>query len=344
MRKRDLHREVERFMEVYNAAWERNWGFVPLTENEVRHYAKTLKPLLDENWAMIAEKDGEVVGAALTLPDVDQALARMKGRVLPTGWWHFLRRKTYIDRLRVFALGVLPALAITSFGFWRFGRGLETRYDREYEQEPPTDTAPALVPTLLRQGGEAGSFEFTATLFDLIRRGHYQAEHVTTERSIWAGLRTERVSDLEELVRALHEVARGGSSLDPRVVEGLLARKSAEDRSPLLGLTDREREVLQEWWAGMAQQTAYGAAQLPALFQRGGGQRTCASDEQLAPLSDALTQHLEAFGILHRKRIVVARSRLPCADELRHRTLQLGQVPAHAALARNSSSSATIAP
>ena len=54
----------------------------------------------------------------------------------------------------------------------------------------------------------------------------------------------ERVSDLEELVRALHEVSRGGSALDPRVVEGLLARKSSEERSPLLGLTDREREVL----------------------------------------------------------------------------------------------------
>ena len=99
--------------------------------------------------------------------------------------------------LILLALGVLPALAIVTLVFWRFGRELETGYDREYEQEPPTDTAPALVPTLVRQGGEAGSFEFTATLFDLIRRGHYQAEHVTTERSIWAGLRTERVSDLE---------------------------------------------------------------------------------------------------------------------------------------------------
>jgi DNA-binding NarL/FixJ family response regulator len=54
----------------------------------------------------------------------------------------------------------------------------------------------------------------------------------------------ERVSDLDELVRALREVARGGSVLDPRVVEGLLARRAAEARSPLQGLTDREREVL----------------------------------------------------------------------------------------------------
>jgi DNA-binding NarL/FixJ family response regulator len=53
----------------------------------------------------------------------------------------------------------------------------------------------------------------------------------------------ERVSDVDELVRALHEVARGGSVLDPKVVEALLARRSSE--GPLLGLTEREREVLQ---------------------------------------------------------------------------------------------------
>ena len=106
MRRRDLEAEVTRFMEVYNEAWGDNWGFVPITEAEVRFQAKNLKPVLDENWAMMAEKDGEVVGAALTLPDVEQALAKMNGRLLPFGWWHFLRRRRYIDRLRVFALGV----------------------------------------------------------------------------------------------------------------------------------------------------------------------------------------------------------------------------------------------
>jgi DNA-binding NarL/FixJ family response regulator len=60
----------------------------------------------------------------------------------------------------------------------------------------------------------------------------------------------ERVSDLEELVRALGEVARGGSALDPKVVEGLLARNSREARSPLLGLSGREREVLQSMATG----------------------------------------------------------------------------------------------
>ena len=106
MRRRDMEAEVARFMDIYNHAWGHNWGFVPITEAEVAFQAKNLKPVLDENWAMIAELDGEVIGAALTLPDVEQALSKMNGRLLPLGWWHFLRRKRYIDRLRVFALGV----------------------------------------------------------------------------------------------------------------------------------------------------------------------------------------------------------------------------------------------
>jgi GNAT superfamily N-acetyltransferase len=110
-RKRDLQEEVTKFLEVYNAAWERNWGFVPLTEKEVRHYAKQLKPVLDENWAMVAERKdtGEVVGAALTLPDFNQVLAKVKdGRLLPFGWLAALRNRKKIDRVRVFALGVKP--------------------------------------------------------------------------------------------------------------------------------------------------------------------------------------------------------------------------------------------
>jgi len=107
MRKRDLEAEVGRFLEVYNEAWERNWGFVPLTETEVRHYAEQLKPILDENWAMVAETaDGRVAGAALSLPDYNQVFKRMNGRLLPFGWAKFLVHRRHIDRVRVFALGV----------------------------------------------------------------------------------------------------------------------------------------------------------------------------------------------------------------------------------------------
>lgn len=106
MRKKDIQAEVGRFLEVYNEAWERNWGFVPLTEKEVRHYAGQLKPLLDENWAFIAEKDGETLGAALTLPDYNQVFKKMNGRLFPIGWAQFLLGRRKIDRVRVFALGV----------------------------------------------------------------------------------------------------------------------------------------------------------------------------------------------------------------------------------------------
>ena len=108
MRKGDFEAELGRFLEVYNAAWERNWGFVPLNEKEVRHYAKDLKPILDENWTWIAERDGEILGASLTLPDINQALDHMNGRLLPFGWAKFLWYRRKIDGCRVFALGVKP--------------------------------------------------------------------------------------------------------------------------------------------------------------------------------------------------------------------------------------------
>jgi GNAT superfamily N-acetyltransferase len=108
MRKRDLEAEIGRFMEVYNSAWEKNWGFVPVTEEEVRFQAKNLKQVLDPHWTFIAERDGETVGAALTLPDINQVLKRMNGRLLPFGWLRFLLGKGKVDLVRVFALGVKP--------------------------------------------------------------------------------------------------------------------------------------------------------------------------------------------------------------------------------------------
>jgi GNAT superfamily N-acetyltransferase len=108
MSKRNFAAEVEAFMDIYNSAWEKNWGFVPLTDNELRAYAKDLKPVLDENWAMLAEKDGEIVGAALTLPDFNEVLAHLNGRLLPLGWAKALWYKRKIGTVRVFALGVKP--------------------------------------------------------------------------------------------------------------------------------------------------------------------------------------------------------------------------------------------
>jgi len=104
--KRKLPEEMRRFTDVYNEAWADNWGFVPPTEAEMEFHAKLLKQVIDEDWAFIAEKDGDTVGVALTLPDINQVLAKMNGRLLPLGWLKFLLGKGKIDRVRVFALGV----------------------------------------------------------------------------------------------------------------------------------------------------------------------------------------------------------------------------------------------
>ena len=109
IRKREMADEVRRFMDVYNEAWGDNWGFVPITDEEVEFQAKNLKQVIDEEWAFMAEKDGEPVGAALTLPDINQVLAKLNGRLLPFGWARFLLGKRKIDQCRVFALGVKNA-------------------------------------------------------------------------------------------------------------------------------------------------------------------------------------------------------------------------------------------
>ncbi len=126
MRKREMAAEVRRFMDVYNEAWGDNWGFVPITDAEVEFQAKNLKQVLDEDWAFVAEKGDEVVGAALTLPDVNQVMAKLNGRLLPFGWAKFLLGKRKIDQLRVFALGVKHEYRHTGVAAGLYLKHLET--------------------------------------------------------------------------------------------------------------------------------------------------------------------------------------------------------------------------
>ena len=132
MRRRDMSAEIGRFIEIYNDAWEKNWGFVPLTDAEIKHSAKEMKPILDENWAMVAETaEGETVGVALTLPDYNQVLSKLGGRLLPVGWIRALRERGNIDAVRVFALGVKPEYQHTGVA-----AGLYARHFDMAEQTP----------------------------------------------------------------------------------------------------------------------------------------------------------------------------------------------------------------
>jgi hypothetical protein len=110
MTRRGLRRDLDAFAAIYNEAWSRNWGFVPYTKQDLDAYAQELHLVFDPDWFMIAENpDGETVGVAMTIPDINQVLARMNGGLLPLGWLHYLRRKKIVDRCRIGFLGVKPA-------------------------------------------------------------------------------------------------------------------------------------------------------------------------------------------------------------------------------------------
>lgn len=106
---KNYDQEIDRLFEVYNDAWEHNWGFVPLTRDEFYHTAKELKFIMDPKAILIVEVKGEIAAAGICLPDINQALIYLKnGRLFPTGLlkliWH-IKIKKNINRTRIPILG-----------------------------------------------------------------------------------------------------------------------------------------------------------------------------------------------------------------------------------------------
>jgi len=102
--------EVARIKALYNAAWEKNWGFVPMTDAEFDRLARDLKPIVEPGLILIAEDHGDPVAFSLTVPDVNQVLRHLDGRLttfgLPIGLAKLLWYKRKIDRVRLMALGI----------------------------------------------------------------------------------------------------------------------------------------------------------------------------------------------------------------------------------------------
>jgi len=105
---KDLNNEVRKIEEIYNSAWESNWGFVPITTAEFDYLAESLKMVVDPDLVMFAEVAGKPAGFTLSLPDFNQVLKKMNGRLLPFGFLKILTGKKKIDFLRVIIMGVKP--------------------------------------------------------------------------------------------------------------------------------------------------------------------------------------------------------------------------------------------
>lgn len=105
---RDFDAELRRLQHVFVEAWKDNWGFVPPTEREFAQAARELKAVIDPRIVLFAEIGGELAGVVAALPDFNQVLIKMKGRLGPMGLWWYLRRRSLITQGRLFLLGVLP--------------------------------------------------------------------------------------------------------------------------------------------------------------------------------------------------------------------------------------------
>ncbi|MCC7386302.1 MAG: N-acetyltransferase [Deltaproteobacteria bacterium] len=103
----DLQAELGRVFGLYNAAWQKNWGFVPLTKAEFDEIATQLKPILREELLFLVEVDGKPVGFSITLPDVNEVMPK-NGRLFPFGWVKLALGMKRIKHARLFTLGVIP--------------------------------------------------------------------------------------------------------------------------------------------------------------------------------------------------------------------------------------------
>lgn len=105
--RKDLKNEIERIRTIYNQAWSKNWGFVPMTEAEFDHMANDLKKILDPELAYIAEDGDRPVGFSLALPDLNYALKHVNGRLFPFGIFKLLYYAKKIKSARVITLGIV---------------------------------------------------------------------------------------------------------------------------------------------------------------------------------------------------------------------------------------------
>ncbi len=104
-----LDSEIALIKAAYNGAWQKNWGFVPLTDHEIDHLVGSLKPMVDPNLIFIAETaDGRPAGVSLTMPDLHQALKRSGGgHMWPLGLPKFLLARRHIDQCRLMIMGMI---------------------------------------------------------------------------------------------------------------------------------------------------------------------------------------------------------------------------------------------
>lgn len=131
---RHLDEELQIIKEIYNNAWSKNWGFVPLTDAEIEFFAKSMKPLIIPDLVLFAYCGEEPIGFSVSLPDYNEVLKRLNGRLGPLGILKFLYFSRKIRAIRVMLLGVKRSFqkkgAEVLLYRETFGRGIRKGYQR----------------------------------------------------------------------------------------------------------------------------------------------------------------------------------------------------------------------
>jgi hypothetical protein len=106
--KRDMPRRIEEVQQIFNVAWEGNWGHLPLTDKQIDMIFHELKMFIIPEFAIFAEKDGKTVGFIITIPDINPSLRILNGRLYPWRLIRFMKEAKKTQRVRTVIMGILP--------------------------------------------------------------------------------------------------------------------------------------------------------------------------------------------------------------------------------------------
>lgn len=131
---KNFKKEAASLKEVYNKAWDKNTGFVPMTDREFDHMAKDLKLILDPDFCLVAEQDGVMIGFALAIPDINPILKTIKrGRLFPFGFLKLLRLKKKIKGIRIMILGIVDGYRKMGIEACLYGLIIKAFQEKGYE-------------------------------------------------------------------------------------------------------------------------------------------------------------------------------------------------------------------